>query len=196
MKSLGLRSVAVAALFLAGTALAAQQQSAAPANNIEMTRIFEADQAARKDPARIDWNKVAAEDAARRTRTRELLDTGAIRSGSDYWHAAFVFQHGGTPDDFLLAHTLAVLAVARGRQDATWIAAATLDRYLQSMGQKQIYGTQYRSPAPGASWTQDPYDRALISDALREAMGVPVLADQEKRRVEMEARHRASSATK
>jgi hypothetical protein len=163
-------------------------------SNREMVEIFRADQAAREDPVKIDWSKVAAEDAARRARTKALLDKGALQSGDDFFHAAFVFQHGGEPEDYLLAHTLATVAAARGRPDATWIAAATLDRYLQSIGQKQIYGTQFRSPA-GEPTTQDPYDRTLVSDALRSALGVPVLAEQEKQRTEFEAIHRERAKT-
>lgn len=166
-------------------------------SNAAMAEIFRADQAARKDLGRIDWTKLATEDAARRARTKALLDAGALQSGDDFWHAAFVFQHGGNPDDYLLAHTLATVAAARGRPDATWIAAATLDRYLQSIGQKQIYGTQFTSRA-GEPTTHGPYDRNLVSDALRSALGVPALAEQEKQRAEFEAIHRerAKSGTK
>jgi hypothetical protein len=160
------------------------------ASNREMTALFQADQAARTRPGEIDWTIVAREDEARRARTKALLDSGALNSGDDFWHAAFVFQHGGDADSYLLAHTLATVAIARGRSDATWIAAASLDRYLQKIGQKQIYGTQYRVPK-GDPATQEPYDRALISDALRKVLGVPAQADQEKRRGEMGARNAA-----
>jgi hypothetical protein len=150
-------------------------------NNTEMSRIFDADQAARQNHAAIDWAVVGKEDAARRTRTKALLDARQLRSGSDFYHAAFIFQHGSTPDDYLLAHTMAVIAAARGRPDATWIASATLDRYLQNIGQKQIYGTQYQTPKSQPA-SQEPYDRDLVSDALREALGVPSQAAQEERR--------------
>ena len=43
--------------------------------------------------------------------------------------------------------------------------------------------------------TQDPYDRALISDALRQALGVPPQAELERRRAEIEAGFRARPAT-
>lgn len=150
-------------------------------NNAEMSGIFDADQAARQNHAAIDWAVVGKEDAARKARTKALLDAGQLRSGADFYHAAFVFQHGSTPDDFLLAHTLAVIAAARGRPDATWIASATLDRYLQSIGRKQVFRTQYQT-LKGQAASQEPYDRTLVSDALREALGVPPLAAQEERR--------------
>jgi hypothetical protein len=136
---------------------------------------------------------VARADEARRVRTRALLDVGQLRSGDDFFHAAFVFQHGGTADNYLLAHTFAILAAARGRPDAAWIAAATLDRYLQNIGQKQVFGTQFQT-RPGQPATQEPYDPALVSDALRQALGVPNLADQESQRAEYDARNRADEA--
>lgn len=132
---------------------------------------------------------VGPQDEARRRRTRALLGAGALTTGTDFYHAAFVFQHGSEPDDYLLAHSLAMAAVARGRADANWIAAAALDRFLQNIGRPQIFGTQYRTP-PGEETTQAPYDRALVPDSLRAALGVPVQAAQEERRREIQARYR------
>jgi len=100
----------------------------------EMTAIFDADQAARSRPESIDWKALGTADDARRVRTQALLDAGKLQSGDDFYHAAFVFQHGREPGDYLKAHALALVAAARGKSDATWIAAATLDRYLQSIG--------------------------------------------------------------
>lgn len=161
----------------------------APPTNPEMTALFEADQADRTDLAHIDWKVLAAADEERRARTRELMDAGELRSRDDFYHAALVFQHGSSPADYLLAHTLAVVAVAKGRRDATWIAAATLDRYLQAIGQKQVYGTQFSIPQ-NAPATQEPYDRTLISDALRAALGVPPLESQDEKRQEYDAQLR------
>jgi len=155
-------------------------------SNPEMTRIFEEDQSARQNPTAIDWTIVSREDGVRRQRTKQLLDAGKLRSGEDFYHAAFIFQHGGKPEDYLMAHTLATIATARGWRSATWIAAATLDRYLQNIGQRQIYGTQYRGTTNGGM-TQEPYDKMLISDALRSAMSIPPIAEQERQRKTMEA---------
>jgi hypothetical protein len=160
-----------------------------------MTAIFDADQADRKDVGKIDWAVVDPRDAVRRATTKRLLDAGQLRTGNDFYHAAFVFQHGDEPNDFLLAHTFAVIAAARGRQDATWIAAATLDRYLQRIGQKQIYGTQFITPNGGHT-TQEPYDRSLVSDPLREALGVPPMKAQEAQRSKFEAELNAGKVAK
>jgi hypothetical protein len=186
--------ILLAAALLLGAAPLVAQGPAAPAwpSNAEMKAIYEADQADRAPggPA-IDWAVVTPRDEARRARTLALVAAAALASGDDYWHAAFVLQHGSEPDDFLLAHTFAVIAAARGRSDATWIAAATLDRYLQKSGRPQIYGTQFNTSNETRTTTQDPYDRTLVSDALRQALGVPPQADLERRRAEIEAGFRA-----
>lgn len=78
-----------------------------------------------------------------------------------------MFQHGQ-----LTEHYLAVIAIAKGNTGATWIAAATLDRYLQSIARPQIYGTQFETK-DGEQSTQGPYNPDIISDALRHQLGVP-----------------------
>jgi hypothetical protein len=182
-----------ALLFLLPASAYAQATPAAPAytTSAEMTAIFTADQGDREAGPRIDWAAVRPRDAARRTRTKALLDAGELQSGDDFYHAAFVFQHGNAADDYLLAHTLAMVAIARGRGDATWIATATLDRYLQRIGQKQVFGTQY-TRSPDQPWTQEPYDSTLISDRLRAALGVPDQAAQDRKRQAMDAEYRAA----
>ena len=144
----------------------------------EMRVIFDEDQRVRSG-TKIDWKVVSQSDAQRREQTRRLIVTGGLHTGKDYEEAAFVFQHGDKPGDYLLAHTLAMIAVSQGDLNAMWIATATLDRYLQNIGQKQIYGTQYSSKGE-TLWTQEPYDRELITDALREQLGVPSQSEQEK----------------
>lgn len=138
--------------------------------NPEMKAIFDEDQRVRMQ-SQIDWNAVSKTDAQRRNRTRELLNSGALHTGTDYEEAAFVFQHGSSSDDYLLAHTLAMVAMTKGNPTAIGIATMTLDRYLQNVGQKQIFGTQFLTIKVGG-WTQDPYDRVLISDALRKQLAV------------------------
>jgi hypothetical protein len=151
-------------------------------SNAEMMRIFQDDQAARQDPGNIsdqEWTVIGRQDAERQSQTRKLLADGQLHTGEDFTAAAFIFQHGSTPDDFLLAHTLAMIAVAKGDESALWIGSATLDRYLQHIGQPQIYGTQFKLD-PDDPATQEPYDRDLIDDALRRRLGVPSLAAQQE----------------
>jgi hypothetical protein len=150
------------------------------ASSAEMRKIFDEDQKPRQDPAKISpeqWATIDKQDAERRTQTRALLAAGQLHTGEDFTWAAFIFQHGSIPEDYLLAHTLATIAVAKGEAAALWIAAATLDRYLQSIGKPQIYGTQFKTPA-GQPVTQEPYNRELVSDPLRRLLLVPSLEGQ------------------
>lgn len=164
--------------------------------NPEMTTIFKADQDDRTLylAGKMEGRAVWLADQKRYRRTQELLDSGQLSSAEDYNGAAFVFQHGSRPEDFLKAHLLAMVAVSRGMPSAIWIAGATLDRYLQSIGQPQVLGTQFLQ-VDGPAATQDPYNRGVISDAVRQALRVPPVAEQQEQlqRYRDEAAKKASS---
>jgi hypothetical protein len=151
-----------------------------------MQSIFEEDQKVRQTGFKIDWATVSKSDAERREATRQLLNDDKLHTGEDFERAAFLFQHSSSSNDYLLAHTLAMVAVKKGQSSALWIASATLDRYLQSIHQPQIYGTQFFT-RPNEPSTQEPYDRTLISDALRRQLGVPSQPAQEERRKQYDA---------
>ena len=152
------------------------------ASNAEMRAIFEEDQRVRQGwmsggISDAQWAVISKQDAARRERTRSLLAREQLHTSEDFRGAAFVFQHGDKPDDYLLAHTLAIIAVAKGDNGAMWIASATLDRYLQSIHRPQIYGTQYVGKQ--GKMTQGAFSSDFISDSLRAELGVPTLAGQQ-----------------
>ncbi len=170
--------VAVAILLFATPSMAGTPE---PASDPDMKRIYDADQAERTDLGTGPMKPGAdTRDAERRDQTRRLMAEGRLHTGQDFTEAAYVFQHGHG-DDFLLAHTLAVIATKKGDPEGPAIAAKTLDRYLQSHGGKQIYGTQSLYSSATGIWTQDPYDRDLISDALRVELNVPDLASQRQK---------------
>ncbi len=153
-----------------------------PIKRIEI--LFQEDQDARSSGLFGDWDKISVDDAARRKEAVSLITNGDIVTADDYYHAAYIFQHGDTPEDYLKAHALATASALKGRTDAAWIAAATLDRYLQSTGKPQIFGTQYKLRNGEA--TQEPYDRSTISDSLRAAFDVRPLEKQEEKRAELQ----------
>lgn len=155
-------------------------------DNPRMLAIFEADQADRQEAAETDWGAVNRRDLERLAETEALIATNALQTGQDFLRAAFVFQHGKEPRSYLKAHSIALVAMKCGNPNAAWIATAALDRYLQAIGQPQVFGTQFRFP-DGAPVTQEPYDRSLLTDALRRQLGVPPLADQERQRQRLQA---------
>jgi hypothetical protein len=150
----------------------------------EVHQLFLADQSDREGfkgviGSTAEMQKIKRRDKQRQARVRQLLVSGALKTGQDYHDAAFIFQHGDQPDDYLLAHTLAIASVAKGEQEGRWIAAATLDRYLQSLKKPQIFGTQYSKHGTKA-YTQEPFNRNLVTDELREALCVPKRDQQQK----------------
>jgi len=146
------------------------------APNPEMAAIYKADQAFRQSQQSFEASakQIEKDDAARREQVRALIDTGQLRAGEDFRLAAMVFQHGGEPRDYLFAHTLALIAMRKGDVGASWIAAASLDRYLRSIDRQQVFGLQFK---PGGAERQ-PFDDTLLSDALRLQLGIPTLAEQ------------------
>lgn len=155
------------AAFLLGQAKAARQ------SNPELARLYEDDQRDRAKFATMtagDWQKVAPRDAARRKRAGQIMRAGGLRTGEDYERAALIYQHGDTPEDYLLAHVLAMTSVAQGNAGARWTAAATLDRFLHSVGRPQAFGTQLSS--------KDPFDTHFLPDSLRLDNCVPSLGDR------------------
>ncbi len=62
-----------------------------------------------------------------------MLAGGEIKTGNDFREAAYLFQHGG--------HILMMEAVFRGTLAPKFIEAATLDRYLQSLEEPQVFVT-------------------------------------------------------
>ncbi len=174
MKRTGI--AAALALMFAMPALADESPVLAPGSNAQMKQIYDADQGDRTTMSMKPGTQ--ERDALRREQTHQLLAGGQLHTGQDYTEAAYVFQHG-KGDDFLLAHTLAVIATKKGDPEGPKIAAMTLDRYLQSHGAKQIYGTQYNGNSLTGEWTNEPYNRDLISDALRHELNVRDLAAQQ-----------------
>lgn len=155
--------------------------------NRELYDMFQADQADRRGD--IDWEEVTPRDEARRKRAQELIDADLLKAPDDFVHAAFIFQHGADSTSYRLAHELAMAAVALDSTytRARWIAAASLDRYLHSVGRPQIYGTQLH--VVDGVWTLEPIDTTAVSDAERARWGVPPLASQRSWEREMNERN-------
>lgn len=139
-------------------------------DNAELTRLYEADQSERMPPdgKPIDWAVVAPRDEERRKQILSMFQGGAIATGNDFSHAAVIMQHGTKPEDYLMAHDFGIAALKRGKKDAAWIIAASEDRFLESIGRKQRYGTQLGLPMET--------DGALTDD-FRQVLGVPKLAE-------------------
>jgi hypothetical protein len=165
-------------------------QSAAPVSRVHQLQVEDQSE----NPGNISAEDYYRHGDARRAEVRKLLEEGKLTSGEDFSDAALIFQHGQTPEEFLFAHVLAVEALVRGGSADKWLAAATLDRYLQAVSRPQIFGTQYpgdkaavNAPKPqvdphvmNIQRTQQPYDAKLLPESVRQDFCVPDVNQQQK----------------
>ena len=182
----------VAVLNLGSIGLSAQRAAPATAAVSRVHQLLGEDQS--ENPGNISAAEYYRHGDARRAEVRKLLEEGKLTSGEDFSDAALIFQHGQTPEESLFAHVLAVEALIRGGSADKWLAAATLDRYLQAVNRPQIFGTQYpgdkaagNTPKPqvdphvmNIQRTQQPYDAKMLPEFVRQDFCVPDLSQQEK----------------
>jgi hypothetical protein len=154
----------------------AQSDQPKAKDNEELARMYAEDQADRapKDGKPIDWGVVGPRDKQRLKTMRELYNDGKLATAADYYHAAMLLQHSNTASDYLLAHELCVVAVAKGESRAKWLAAATEDRFLNKIGRPQRFGTQYRQDAPDPLLHLSPVEDG-VTDRLRREYNAPTL---------------------
>ncbi len=147
--------------------------------NTELQAFYEQDQADRsvffEQLDHEQLQQVLQRDRARRQRVEELVRSEALQAREDYFHAAMVFQHGETLDDFWRAHEMAKRGAELGHPNCHWLMAAAYDRWLMNQGKPQKYGTQYtsRDDEPYRLWDVDP----TTTDEERAAWNVPPLAE-------------------
>lgn len=164
--------VLISILFIGSVPLFAQT-----ADNAEILHMFDADQSARK-VASIDWNQLNKDDALRRKRVDELLDSGKVVTGKDYFHSAMIFQHGTDTLASAKAIKLMKKAIELDPTTNNWLLAAAIDRHLMRKGQPQIYGTQYVKMGPNAKFERYRIDSTKVTDEERKAYHVETLAEQ------------------
>ena len=161
-----------------------------PANdNAELKHLYDEDQADRQpayEGRPVDIPALSRRDDERERRVKELYAADQLHTGPDYYNAAMILQHALAPDDFLLCHDLSVVAIAKGEPRAKWLAAASMDRFLVSIGRLQQFGTQYGASRPGFPIRLSPIDTS-VTDHLRMELGVPPLAELKQKEAKMDA---------
>ncbi len=140
----------------------------------ELAQMYEEDQSDRKPSAghQIDWSVVGPRDKAREARVKALYAADQLKTGRDYHRGAMVLQHAHQPEDYLLAHEFCVIAISKG-VDARWLAAASEDRFLRSIGRPQRFGTQ-SGKSGDSPWSMGEVDPSVV-DSHRAEMKVPSL---------------------
>lgn len=143
--------------------------------SLRMSELFMEDQAIRHGIEAENPEDVDQADLYRRVEVLGYIREGKLNSPKSLVWAAFVFQHGNCTDHYLFANKLAKAALDAGEEDARWIYAATMDRYLMSQGKPQKYGTQFTLVNGNFLLYQvDP----ATTDEERTAYNVPSLSEQ------------------
>ena len=149
----------------------------AQTNNAELQKMYNEDQSSRlvKD---IDWSVLSKQDREREKRVYELIKSGEIVTGKDYYHSAMIFQHGSDT----VASSMAVKQMRKAIElDPTinkWLLAAAIDRDLMRRQKPQIYGTQFVMLNGETKWKRYNIDTTKVTDAERRAHNVETLAEQ------------------
>lgn len=153
-------------------------------HNDEIEALFLADRREHERPPEAgtpEYRALRERDRLRRERVAALADAGAIRTAEDAYRAAWIVNHGDTPDDARTAHELAARSATMGHRPARWLAAASFDRWRMYSGLPQKYGTQFVPDGRRIRlWDVEP----SATDAERAEWDVPPMSEQLSRAVE------------
>jgi hypothetical protein len=146
-------------------------------DNNELQKMYNEDQSSRmvKD---IDWTVLSKQDKERESRVSELIKSGQIVTGKDYYNSAMIFQHGSDT----IASSMAVKQMRKAIElDTTinkWLLAAAIDRDLMRRQKPQIYGTQFVKNNGETKWKLYNIDTTQVTDEERKYYGVETLEEQ------------------
>lgn len=149
----------------------------------ELKELYKADQEDRENWANggTDWEVVKPRDEARLKRVTELYGQGLLRTGEDMFYAGMIFQHGNSPESYKIAMELSKKSWELGNPDGKWLYPRAEDRYLQSIGKPQIWGTQYTRHTAEEPWRLiEPFDKEAKTNEEREEMGIDIEAKLKK----------------
>jgi len=149
----------------------------AQTDNSELQKMYNEDQSSRMSK-NIDWSILSKQDKEREKRVYEMLNSGQIVTGKDYYNSAMIFQHGNDT----IASSMAVKHMKKAIElDTTinkWLLAAAIDRDLMRRGKPQIYGTQYVMNNGETKWKRYDIDTTQVTDEQRKFYNVEILKEQ------------------
>lgn len=142
----------------------------------ELQEIYKEDQADRSfmtelksgespNPKKI--KNLTSNDDRRRARVEELDRNGCLKSSADFEAAFMVMQHGNSAEHYLKALNFIQTAQRLSKKNLKSEIAMAVDRYLVSIGRKQLFGTQASMQGPGGCWCIQPIEGS-VADSLRD----------------------------
>lgn len=115
-------------------------------------------------------------DAERRKRVGEIFGEGCFSKAKDFSSAALIFQHGDVADHYFQAFIWAKRAVDLGAKDQKKLMAQAIDRYLTTIGHKQIFATQYYKEGTNTCFCLQQVERSF-SDQNRKSIYGKTIAE-------------------
>ena len=143
----------------------------------ELQKIQEADQADRawqvqgEQPHPKILEKMSKNDLVRRKRVGEIFGEGCLNTAADYEAAFIVYQHGNTSDQYFQAFVWSKKALTLGDSHVKGDVAMAVDRYLVSIGHKELFGTQATESALGGCWCIQPVEESFPAKFREEYRG-------------------------
>jgi hypothetical protein len=150
-------------------------------DNLRLQELFEADQ---KDRSRVYDSDAAVQalqkrDSERRQTVIDMIRAGGVNTANDLYHASVIFMHGVSTRDYLIAHRLSTVAATMGHRPSRWLCAASLDRLLMTVGQPQVYGTQFEhNPEDNRYELRLPIDDSVLLGFEKRFFDVPAVVDR------------------
>jgi len=109
----------------------------------ELAEISQQDQDDRMTPN----PNMTDNDTKRRIRVAAIAAEACLKDKDDYFNAAVVFQHGNLPEHYMQAIIYSNKSMELGHPVGEGMRQVAFDRYLMSLGYKQIFGSQVTAPA-------------------------------------------------
>lgn len=152
LKWIALMLISAMPVFSKESALSYQKASCLTNPQLQVVRSEELKKLAAADQHdRGNWDKLSPKqlgaiglrDLKRRIRVGKLFAEGCFKSADDYAAGALIYQHGNVPDHYFQAFSWSYRGVLLGDERQKHMMALAIDRYLVSIGKKQLFGSQY-----------------------------------------------------
>ena len=155
----------------------------------ELEDMAKEDQKARS--GKINWKVLVLEDAARRTRVKEILASNQNLTANEYTAAALMMQNGTELADYQAAFELSrkALELDPNHGLARWLTCANEDRILLRTGKPQVWATHIKTKMNPENtyliYDLYDFDRNAKSDLQRAYCGLKSLKEMDNRLMKM-----------
>lgn len=117
--------------------------------------------------------KLLKEEQEARKKLLLMLKRGQVRTADDFYRATLLFQHDDKSlKSYALAIALSTISYLLGERWGKSLSAAAIDRFLLSIHQKQLFGTNFEKL--DNTWKMAPWQEG-IPDKLRKEYDIPPL---------------------